>query len=74
VVGGAREAALIEEGGMELVLHRRKGFVHEAIIAGALLVPVISFGETDVYNMVHLGGTDCDSSSDSARIRLRLRV
>lgn len=51
VVGGAKEATETRQGGMTLVLEKRKGFVREAMAAGASLVPVIAFGENDVYNV-----------------------
>jgi hypothetical protein len=37
---------------MELVLNNRRGFVREAIISNASLVPVLAFGETDLYHVV----------------------
>jgi len=51
VVGGAKEATETRRGGMTLVLEKRKGFVREAMVAGASLVPVLAFGENDVYNV-----------------------
>ena len=39
---------------MHLVLEKRKGFVREAIAAGACLVPVLAFGENDLYHTIHL--------------------
>jgi 2-acylglycerol O-acyltransferase 2 len=52
VVGGAKEATYVEPGEMHLVLEKRRGFVREAMMAGAALVPVIAFGENDVYHKV----------------------
>jgi len=49
VVGGADEAQLTEPHTMRLVLNKRKGFVREALIAGAALVPTLAFGENDLY-------------------------
>jgi len=37
------------QGEINLVLEKRKGFIREAIMAGASLVPVIAFGENDLY-------------------------
>lgn len=49
VVGGAAESMLVKPGQIDLVLSKRTGFVREAILAGASLVPCIAFGETDLY-------------------------
>ena len=66
VVGGAEESILTEEHAMgQLVLDKRKGFVREAIKAGAHLVPVLAFGENDVYHTVRL---DPSASSIDAAI------
>ena len=45
VVGGAAESMLAHEGQIELVLKHRRGFVREAIMGNANLVPVLGFGE-----------------------------
>ncbi|CAI2349296.1 unnamed protein product [Caenorhabditis sp. 36 PRJEB53466] len=52
VVGGAAEALDAHPGRHELTLKSRKGFVREALITGAHLVPVYSFGENDVFRQV----------------------
>jgi 2-acylglycerol O-acyltransferase 2 len=52
VVGGARESLDAKPGSLKLVLKRRKGFVKLAIRAGADLVPVLAFGENDLYDQV----------------------
>lgn len=53
VLGGARESLLGKPGGdMSLVLNRRRGFVKVALATGASLVPVIAFGETEIYNQL----------------------
>ncbi|KAK6049592.1 diacylglycerol acyltransferase, partial [Cooperia oncophora] len=49
VVGGAEEALYARPGVHKLKLLTRKGFVKQALRCGASLVPVYSFGETDVY-------------------------
>jgi len=49
VVGGAEESTIVSPGEINLVLEKRKGFVREAILAGAALVPVVAFGENDLY-------------------------
>lgn len=52
VVGGAAEALDAHPGRHELTLKNRKGFVREALLTGAHLVPVYSFGENDVFGQV----------------------
>ena len=52
VVGGARESLDAQPHSLRLVLRRRKGFVKLAIRAGADLVPVLAFGENELYNQV----------------------
>ncbi|KAK3362962.1 diacylglycerol acyltransferase-domain-containing protein [Lasiosphaeria hispida] len=52
VVGGARESLEAQPGTMHLVLGERKGFVKLAIRTGADLVPVLAFGENDLYDQV----------------------
>ncbi|OTA28355.1 hypothetical protein BTJ68_08557 [Hortaea werneckii EXF-2000] len=49
VVGGARESLDAKPYSLKLVLKRRKGFVKLAIRTGADLVPVLAFGENDLY-------------------------
>ncbi|KAF1996059.1 diacylglycerol O-acyltransferas-like protein 2B [Amniculicola lignicola CBS 123094] len=52
VVGGARESLDAQPGTLRLVLGRRKGFVKLAIRSGADLVPVLAFGENEIYKQV----------------------
>ncbi|KAI9880653.1 MAG: diacylglycerol O-acyltransferase 1 [Pleopsidium flavum] len=52
VVGGARESLDAQPHSLRLVLKRRKGFVKLAIRSGADLVPVLAFGENELYNQV----------------------
>lgn len=52
VVGGAEESLDAHPGRSTLILAKRKGFVREALLTGAHLVPVYSFGENDVYRQV----------------------
>lgn len=54
VPGGAQESLLATTGRNELVLEKRRGFVKLALLTGASLVPVYSFGETDVFETVQL--------------------
>ncbi|KAL4429391.1 hypothetical protein ABPG77_005165 [Micractinium sp. CCAP 211/92] len=53
-VGGAAESLLTMPGCMDLILKRRRGFVRVALEAGADLVPVIAFGENEVYDRTPL--------------------
>lgn len=52
VVGGARESLDARPHSLRLVLNSRKGFVKLAIRTGADLVPVLAFGENDLYEQV----------------------
>lgn len=58
VVGGAAESLKSDEGAMDLILESRKGFCREAILAQASLVPVLGFGENDIYTVIHPGEKD----------------
>ncbi|UJR13194.1 hypothetical protein I4U23_000216 [Adineta vaga] len=49
VIGGMREIYLIQHNSIHLYLKKRKGFVKLALEYGASLVPVISFGENELY-------------------------
>jgi 2-acylglycerol O-acyltransferase 2 len=53
VVGGARESLEAQPGTLRLVLAQRKGFVKMALRTGADLVPVLAFGENDLYDQVN---------------------
>lgn len=52
VIGGAQESLDARPGSLRLVLKRRKGFVKLAIRTGADLVPVLGFGENELYEQV----------------------
>lgn len=52
VVGGARESLDAQPGSLRLILNSRKGFVKLAARTGADLVPVLGFGENDLYEQV----------------------
>lgn len=52
VVGGARESLDAHPHTMKLTLKNRYGFVKMAIRTGADLVPVIGFGENDLYDQL----------------------
>lgn len=49
-VGGAEEFHYMNEGTMDLVIEKRKGFAKLALETGASLVPVIGFGENELYS------------------------
>ena len=51
VVGGAAESMIVQNHSIDLILEKRRGFVREAILANACLVPVIGFGESDLYQI-----------------------
>ncbi|XP_020287975.1 2-acylglycerol O-acyltransferase 2-A-like [Pseudomyrmex gracilis] len=53
IPGGASEALESKPGTYRTLIKRRKGFVKLALKNGAALVPVISFGETNLYNQLH---------------------
>nr|CAD7606633.1 unnamed protein product [Timema genevievae] len=52
VVGGATESMYSQPGSYHVVIKRRKGFVKLALQNGASLVPVVVFGETELYHQV----------------------
>lgn len=52
VIGGARESLEAQPGTLHLVLGERKGFVKVAMRTGADIVPVLAFGENDLYDQV----------------------
>ncbi|CAO3593919.1 unnamed protein product [Absidia cylindrospora] len=52
VVGGATESLQAYPGVVDLTLSKRFGFVKIAVETGACLVPVLSFGENDIYDQV----------------------
>lgn len=52
VIGGARESLEAQPGNLRLILQGRKGFIKMALRTGADLVPVIGFGENDLYDQL----------------------
>ena len=51
VVGGSSESLLARRGpGCDLVLHRRRGYAQVALATGCNLVPVVGFGENELYS------------------------
>jgi 2-acylglycerol O-acyltransferase 2 len=53
VVGGARESLEAQPGTLRLILKERKGFIKLAVRTGADLVPVLAFGENDLYDQMN---------------------
>ncbi|KAM4692931.1 diacylglycerol O-acyltransferase 2-like isoform 2-T2 [Discoglossus pictus] len=53
VVGGAAEALNCNSQQHVLTLKNRKGFIRKALVNGASLVPVYSFGENEVLHQCH---------------------
>ncbi|GLG99438.1 2-acylglycerol O-acyltransferase 2-A [Gryllus bimaculatus] len=53
IVGGAAESLHCRPGVYRVILSRRKGFVKIALKNGTPLVPVFSFGETNLYDQMH---------------------
>ncbi|KAF6829870.1 diacylglycerol acyltransferase type 2a [Colletotrichum plurivorum] len=52
VIGGARESLEAQPGTLRLILKGRKGFIKMALRTGADLVPVLGFGENDLYEQL----------------------
>ena len=52
VVGGAEEALNAFPNTYDLVIKKRFGFIKLAVMNGASLVPVMSFGENDIWDQV----------------------
>lgn len=52
IVGGAEESFYTRANTYRFVLKNRKGFVKIALRTGASLVPCISFGENNVYDLI----------------------
>jgi 2-acylglycerol O-acyltransferase 1 len=51
-VGGSREYNIARPGTMGVVIRIRKGFVRVAVETGADIVPVVAFGENDLFDRV----------------------
>jgi hypothetical protein len=65
VIGGAKESLEAVPGSMRLVLRNRKGFAKLAIRTGSSLVPVLAFGENDLYTMT----ADLDPKTFAGRVQ-----
>ncbi|XP_076288415.1 2-acylglycerol O-acyltransferase 1 [Lasioglossum baleicum] len=53
IVGGASESLECQPRTYRILVRRRKGFVKIALKNGTPLVPVFSFGETDIYDQLY---------------------
>ncbi|XP_032681289.1 2-acylglycerol O-acyltransferase 2-B-like [Odontomachus brunneus] len=53
IVGGASESLESRPGTYRILVKKRKGFVKLALQHGVPLVPVFSFGETDLFNQLY---------------------
>ncbi|KAJ3366188.1 diacylglycerol O-acyltransferase 1 [Allomyces javanicus] len=51
VIGGAQESLYAAPHTLDLVLNKRLGFIKVAILNGALLVPALTFGENEVFDL-----------------------
>ena len=51
-VGGSREYNVARPGTMEIVIKIRKGFIRVAVQTGADIVPVVAFGENEIFDRV----------------------
>ncbi|XP_018568260.1 2-acylglycerol O-acyltransferase 2-like [Anoplophora glabripennis] len=70
VVGGAAEAYYCKPGNYRVILKNRKGFVKLALKNGSPLVPMLSFGETDLFDQ--FDGPRLRSVQEAVRKRLGL--
>ncbi|XP_006882985.1 PREDICTED: 2-acylglycerol O-acyltransferase 2 [Elephantulus edwardii] len=53
IIGGAKEALDARPGAYRLFLRKRQGFIKLALIHGADLVPIFSFGENELFDQVN---------------------
>jgi 2-acylglycerol O-acyltransferase 1 len=65
-IGGSREYNVSRPGTMEVVVKIRKGFVRVAVETGADLVPVVAFGENDLFDRINVN--DSSVSAIIARV------
>lgn len=58
ICGGMRESFVPTPNRYQCVINKRRGFARIALKTGAALVPVISFGETNIYDIIeHKSGS-----------------
>uniref|UniRef100_A0A8C5LG46 Acyltransferase n=2 Tax=Jaculus jaculus TaxID=51337 RepID=A0A8C5LG46_JACJA len=53
ILGGAQEALVSNPGRFTVFIRQRKGFVRLALIHGASLVPLFSFGEIELFKQIN---------------------
>lgn len=51
IPGGVQEMCFTEQKKFKLKLESRKGFIRLAMETGSSLVPILSFGENDIYHI-----------------------
>ncbi|RZC37272.1 2-acylglycerol O-acyltransferase 1 [Asbolus verrucosus] len=56
LIGGADESKYSQPGKYKIILNKRKGFIKMALQTGSPLVPVMTFGETDVFDQLDFPG------------------
>lgn len=56
-VGGSREYAIAKPDTMGIVIRIRKGFIRVAVETGADLVPVVAFGENELFSPVDVNSS-----------------
>jgi hypothetical protein len=52
VIGGAEEFRHMRSGTLDLVIKKRKGFARIALITGSSLVPLLGFGENELFEQI----------------------
>jgi len=69
--GGAKESLECVPNTMRLILQKRRGFAKLALQTGAALVPVLGFGENELYKTVQFKkGTWCRRVQEALQARL----
>ncbi|GAB6024245.1 Diacylglycerol O-acyltransferase 2 [Chamberlinius hualienensis] len=64
VIGGLAEVGECKPNEISLILKNRKGFIKVAITNGADLVPVVTFGENELFDY-NIGGISCLKTLDN---------
>jgi hypothetical protein len=68
VPGGASEALHAHPKQMKFTILHRKGFIKLALETKSSLIPVIGFGENDVFDTVYMGNEKPSSTSTSTEV------